>query len=152
MKKKSWREKLEDGKGLPRVEKMPEKMVSRWGAGTIVIPAPVEVDELMRQVPEGRVTTINHVREALAKRHRATIACPMTTGIFARIAAEAAEEEGGGAPYWRTLKADGELNPKYPGGIARQRARLEAEGHTIKARGGRSFVVNYGMSLAELSG
>jgi alkylated DNA nucleotide flippase Atl1 len=150
MKKKSWREKLEDGKGLPRVEPMPEKMVARCGAGTIVIPAPLEVDELMRSVPEGCVTTINHIREALAKRHRATVACPMTTGIFARIAAEAAEEAGGGTPYWRTLKSGGELNPKYPGGIARQRLRLRAEGHRVQMRGARAVVVDYEMSLAKL--
>jgi alkylated DNA nucleotide flippase Atl1 len=148
--RKSWREKLRDDKGLPRVEPMPGKMVARWGAGTIVIPAPLEVDELMRGVPVGRVTTINHIREALAKRHGATIACPMTTGIFARIAAEAVEEEGGGTPYWRTLKSGGELNPKYPGGVARQRARLEAEGHRIQARGDKSFVADYQMSLAQL--
>lgn len=38
-------------------------------------------------------------------------------------------------PWWRTLKADGELNPKYPGGVEAQRALLEAEGHTIIQRG-----------------
>jgi hypothetical protein len=35
-------------------------------------------------------------------------------------------------PYWRTLKLGGQLNEKYPGGVAVQAARLKAEGHTIE--------------------
>jgi len=74
-----------------------------------VIPAPMEVDEIMRQVPEGKLITINEIRSILAKKHNATIGCPITTGIFAWIAANAAEEarmEGKKSitPYWRTLK------------------------------------------------
>ncbi|MBN1786531.1 MAG: MGMT family protein [Candidatus Methanofastidiosa archaeon] len=111
-------------------------MSQRWGSGTVVIPAPIEVDELMRSVPRGRLTTINMIREALARKHNASIGCPMTTGIFAWIAAHAAEEalsegRGGITPYWRTLKAGGYLNPKYPGGAELQSLRLEAEGFTI---------------------
>src|SRR5690349_1938954 len=120
--RKSWREKLADNKGLPRVEKVSPRQSSRWGSGTFVIPAPREVDHLMKSVPTGKLVTINEIRAALAKKHHANFACPITTGIFAWIAANAAEEaatEGqiGMTPYWRTLKSDGQLNPKYPGGI-----------------------------------
>lgn len=146
--KKSWRQKLNDAKGLPRVEQIPEKMNRRWGSGTIVIPAPAEVDEIMKKVPKGRLLTINQIREALARKHGVTIGCPITTGIFAWIAAgAAAEDEAEGkkriTPYWRTLKSGGELNPKYPGGIEGQKARLEAEGHNIITRGKRFFVHDY---------
>jgi len=34
-------------------------------------------------------------------------------------------------PYWRTLKVGGTLNEKFPGGVAKQAVRLEAEGHSI---------------------
>jgi hypothetical protein len=71
--KKSWREKLADDKGLPKVIKIDERMSKCWGEGTCVIPAPREVDELMRKVPRGKLTTINDVRAALARRHGATI-------------------------------------------------------------------------------
>ena len=71
--RKSWREKLAESKGLPKVEKITEKMSQRWGTGTVVIPAPMEVDELMRKVPRGRVTTINQIRARLAQKHGATI-------------------------------------------------------------------------------
>ena len=102
----------------------------------MVIPAPIEVDEIMRAVPKGKVTTINEIRARLAQKHRVNFACPITTGIFAWIAANAAAEaqaEGKKrvTPWWRTLKTGGGLNPKYPGGIAAQSKLLKAEGHGI---------------------
>ncbi|MCX6100128.1 MAG: MGMT family protein [Candidatus Bipolaricaulota bacterium] len=151
-KKKTWREKLDNDNGLPRVVEIDDRMSSRWGEGTVVIPAPREVDALMHAVPEGKLTTINHLREALATRHGATIACPITTGIFARIAAEAAAEEQAAGledftPYWRTLKAGGEVNPKYPGGCEGQKERLETEGHVVVQRRKRVVVADFGFHL-----
>ena len=147
-KKKSWREKLADSKDLPRSFKIEGKMSKRWGEGTCVIPAPAEVDSAMKKVRKGKLTTINEIREALAKKHGTTIACPITTGIFAWIAAHAADEaEQDGkkriTPYWRTLKTGGELNLKYPGGIKNLRARLRAEGHAVVQKGKRYFVAEY---------
>ena len=153
--KKSWRDKLADDKGLPKVERITEKMSKRWGKGTVVIPAPREVNELMRKVPRGRLVTINEIRKTLARRHGATIGCPITTGIFAWISAgAAAEDESEGikrfTPYWRTLKSGGELNPKYPGGVEGQKVRLESEGHTVITKGKRFFVNNYEKDLVNL--
>jgi hypothetical protein len=147
-KRKTWREKLADAKDLPRVVKITGKMSKRWGRGTVAIPAPAEVDAVMKTVPPGRLTTIDEIRARLALKHGATIGCPITTGIFAWIAAHAAEEaakEGAAdvTPYWRTLKANGELNPKYPGGVAGLQKLLEAEGHTVVTRGKRVFVADY---------
>jgi hypothetical protein len=71
--KKTWTEKLNDDKDLPRVVEINEKMSKRWGTGTCVIPAPREVNEIMRLVPKGRLITINQIREVLAKRHKASI-------------------------------------------------------------------------------
>lgn len=101
----------------------------------------------MRKVRPGKTTTIDALRDQLAKKHGVNMACPMTTGIFAWIAAHAAAEaeaEGKSriTPYWRTLKSGGELNPKYPGGLAEIRRRLEAEGRSIVVRGKRVFVVS----------
>lgn len=153
--RKSWRAKLADSKDLPRVERITGKLSKAWGPGTVVIPAPLEVDGLMRQVRKGKLTTVNELRAALAKRHRASIGCPITTGIFALIAARAAEEDEAEGkkritPYWRTLKVGGEVNPKYPGGAAAQRARLEAEGHTVVARGKKLVVADHERRLARL--
>jgi alkylated DNA nucleotide flippase Atl1 len=153
--RKSWAEKLADSKGLPKVEEITEKMSKRWGTGTVVIPAPMEVDELMRRVPEGKVVTINEIRAALARKHKATIGCPITTGIFAWIAANAAEEarkrgEKSITPYWRTLRTGGVINEKYPGGVQAQRKHLEKEGHRVARRGKRYVVVDHEKSLAAL--
>jgi hypothetical protein len=140
--KKTWQEKLADSKGLPKVVSITGRMSTKWGTGTVVVPAPLEVDALMRQVRKGKVVTVNRLRAALAKKHRATIACPITTGIFAWIAAHAAvEAQAQGkkqvTPWWRTLKADGELNPKFPGGVEAQAALLRAEGHQLLAGKGK---------------
>ncbi len=135
--KKSWREKLNNDHGLPKVEIINGKMSRRWGTGTVVIPAPREVDEIMRKVPKGKLITINDIRAILARRHGATIGCPITTGIFAWVAAHAAMEalaegEKDITPYWRTLKTGGYLNEKYPGGVEDQAKKLQEEGHNIE--------------------
>jgi hypothetical protein len=153
LKRKTWQEKLADSKGFPKVCPIDATKSKRWGTGTFVIPAPKEVDELMRRVPRGRVTTIDELRKVLARRHGATIACPLTTGIFAWIAAHAAAEaEAEGktktTPFWRTLKSKGELNPKYPGGTAELARRLSAEGHKITNNGSRFFVEGFQEHLA----
>ena len=147
-KKKSWREKLADSKGLPKTGRIEGKMTTRWGTGTMVVPAPVEVDALMRRVPKGRLVTINELRAALARKHGVNIACPITTGLFSWIAAHAAEEAANdGAkritPYWRTLKSGGEVNPKYPGGVAALKRKLQSEGHKIVQRGRRCLVTDF---------
>ncbi|MFQ5996621.1 MAG: hypothetical protein ACE5KP_03245 [Dehalococcoidales bacterium] len=155
--RKSWREKLADSKDLPKVVVINEKMSQRWGTGTVVIPAPIEVDEMMRKVPRGKLITTNQIREILARKHGATIGCPITTGIFCHIAARAAEEaaaegEKDITPYWRTLKSDGELNEKYPGGIEVQATRLQEEGHTIEPGKGKkpSKVKDFEKVLVEI--
>ena len=146
--RKTWREKLETANGLPKVEPLTGRMAERWGGGTMAIPAPLEVDAIMREVPEGRLITINEIRERVAEQHGADLGCPITSGIFAWIAAHAAEEaalegETEITPYWRTLKSGGELNPKYPGGIEGVKARLEEEGHRVVTRGSRYFVEGF---------
>jgi 6-O-methylguanine DNA methyltransferase, DNA binding domain len=152
-KRKTWREKLADNKGFPKV--MDAATSKRGGTGTFVIPAPVEVDELMRRVPKGKLITIDKLRETLALRHGATSACPMTTGIFSWIAAHAAEEATADGvknttPYWRTLKSKGELNPKYPGGIPGLKRKLAGESHKVVQKGKRFFVQDFEGRLAAL--
>lgn len=150
--RKSWREKLADAKGLPKTGPIEGKMTTRWGTGTMVIPAPLEVDVMMKKVPRGRLTTINEIRSALARKHGVDVGCPITTGIFAWIAAHAAEEAVAAGlkritPYWRTLKTGGELNAKYPGGIPALKKRLQAEGHKVVKKGKRFLVPDYEAAL-----
>jgi len=143
--RKTWTEKLADDKNLPKVFRLEGKATLKWGEGTMVIPAPREVDAEMREVKRGRIATINQLRTQLAEKHNADVGCPITTGIFAWIAAHAAvEQEAAGkkrvTPWWRTVKTGGELNPKYPGGCEEQARRLRAEGHRIERKGKRWLV------------
>ncbi len=142
--KKSFKEKLK-AEGYPKVSPIPPKMEARLGKGTLLVPAAWEVDELMRKVRKGKVTTAADLRQALAEKHGTNHACAIVTGISIRVAACAAEEDRAAGkkrvtPYWRTLLKGGELNDKLPGGVAAQKEALEAEGHTIVKRGKRWFV------------
>jgi hypothetical protein len=128
--RKTWREKLE-------TEQEPRVVDDSRGRGRMLIPKPLDVDALMRKIEKGKLATVEQIRERLAKDFGADFSCPMTTGIFLRIAAETAEEdlskgEKQITPYWRVVKADGSLNPKFPGGVEAQAARLREEGHSIE--------------------
>jgi hypothetical protein len=73
--KETWRQKLvstTEKQGLPRVVEVNEKMSEKWGEGTVVIPSPLEVDATMKGVPEGRLITINQIREVMARRYNAS--------------------------------------------------------------------------------
>lgn len=135
-----WRQKLERPQEL-KVVQIPERMQARFGIGTMLIPRPLDVDALMREIPKGRLATVTQLREELARRCKASVTCPLTTGIFVRIAAEAAEEDRRSGrksitPYWRILTPEGRLNAKFPGGVAGQKSKLMAEGHQVeKAKG-----------------
>ena len=127
---KTAREKLE-------IEREPEVVDDPRGRGRMLIPKPLDVDSLMRKIPKGYLVTVERIRERLAKDFHADFTCPLTTGIFIRIAAEAAEEdlsrgEKGITPFWRVIKPDGRLNEKLPGGAEAQAARLIEEGHSIE--------------------
>lgn len=118
----------------------------------MAIPSPLEVDTIMKSIPRGKLTTINEIRKKVAEKHKTDVGCPITSGIFAWIAAHAAEEaRAKGAeeitPYWRTLKGEGELNPKYPGGTDQQKVFLEGEGHRIISKGKKLVVEDFEQKL-----
>jgi alkylated DNA nucleotide flippase Atl1 len=150
----SWNEKMDQNKGLPKVVPIGPTMRKQWGDGTVAVPAPREVDDIMKSVPSGKLITIQEIRAIVAERHGATIGCPLTVGIFAWIAAHAAEDDRkakrrGATPYWRTLKSGGYLNEKYPGGVPAHREKLEAEGHDIIQRGQKFAVADYERYLVD---
>ncbi len=137
----TWREKLERVQE-PKVVDIPPKMQVRFGTGKMLIPKPLDVDALIRQTPKGKLLTTVQLREELARRCKANVSCPLTTGIFVRIAAEAAEEarrEGKKTitPYWRVITGEGRLNPNFPGGVSAQGRKLTAEGHKLKRAEGK---------------
>jgi alkylated DNA nucleotide flippase Atl1 len=104
--------------------------------GDSVVLAPgLEVNAIMKQVPKGRLLTLEEICKKLAKNHGVDYCCALTTGIFINIVANAAVEMNTDVPYWRTIKNDGQLNKKFPGGLEKQKRLLEKEGHIITKRG-----------------
>ena len=147
---KSWIEKLEaKDKDLPKVVELDEKMRKRYPwARTMLVPHPRQVYEIMARVPRGNLITVNEIRDMLAKKFGADITCPLTTGIFITIAANAAEEIAQQTgqppiPWWRTLRSKGELNDKAPGGKENHARLLQEEGFNIITRGKKWKVANY---------
>jgi len=135
-KKKSWKEKLNDAKDLPKIVELNDEGAKRWGGRVLAIPAPIEVDQLMKKVPKGKLQTVNTIRQKIAKKYNADIGCPIVCGISTVISANVAMENISSGkknltPFWRTLKSNGELNPKYPGGVDFQSDQLKSEGFEI---------------------
>jgi len=153
MARKSYNEKLMDSKDMPKIVEVTDpKAVLRYGGTKMLIAPPLAYDEIMKKVPYGKVITTDYIRNYLAKKHGADYTCQLTAGIFINIAAHASvERKTDETPYWRTLKKDGELNDKFPGGIDNQKLRLEMEGHTIIQKGKRYFVKDYEEKLFEIS-
>lgn len=114
----------------------------------------MDYDRVMRLVPFGKLLTVGAIREYFARQSGADFTEPITAGIFVSIAAWASfQRTDRRTPYWRTLKAGGELNAKFPGGIEAQKELLEKEGHTVIQKGRtniRYYVRDYEKALFEL--
>ncbi len=138
----TWRQKLEtEHPNHGKVCKIPVKSQKRFGKGTMLIPRPRDVDTVMKKVRKGKLITTAQIRDQLATNAKATCTCPLTSGMFMRIAAEAAEEDRREGkkritPYWRTIRDDGKLMEKFPGGAKAQAAKLRQEGFKIETAKG----------------
>ena len=146
---------LRDSKDMPKIQIITDrKSIEKYGGNKMYFAPPLAYDRVMKRVPYGRVTTVGEIREYFAKQSGADFTEPITAGIFVSIAAWASHQRyGDETPYWRTLKANGELNEKYPGGIESQKEKLEAEGHTIISKGRKNiryYVKDYEMALYDL--
>lgn len=147
---------LQEDKDMPKIQLVTDpKTIAKYGGEKMYFAPPRVYDTLMKQVPPGRVITVGELRNYLAQQNQADFTEPITAGIFVSIAAWASHQRTENlTPFWRTLKANGELNPKYPGGIPAQKEQLEKEGHKIVRRGRKNFryyVENYQNKLFDLN-
>ena len=175
-----WREKLEKDQPA-KLAKVSGLMAKRLGPGNLLIPRPIDVDAVIRGIRKGKLVTVSQIRAKLASDFnalptvsrraaacyrinddsddfKAASACPLCTGIFVRIAAEAAEEDRSAGkkritPYWRVVRDDGGMNEKFPGGPTAQARRLQAEGHGLEPARGKKppKVKEFKKRLAKLS-
>ena len=110
---------------------------------------PPEPDQNKSSIPEGCQSDVFFLMRNFWHPFRVLGFCDRLPGVSAapqppanfwqsfglRHGMRAAEAQAEGkkkiTPWWRTLKTSGELNPKYPGGVAAQSKLLKAEGHEI---------------------
>lgn len=153
--KKDFNAMLKDSKDMPKFQTITdEKSIEKYGGDRMYFAPPIDYDKVMRRVPFGKLLTVGAIREHFAKQNGADFTEPITAGIFVSIVAWASfQRKDDKTPYWRTLKANGELNAKYPGGIEAQKEMLEKEGHVIIQKGRKNvryYVKDYENALFEL--
>lgn len=153
--KKDFNAMLHDSKDMPKFQIIrDEASIKKYGGDRMYFAPPIDYDTVMKKVPCGKVITVGKIREYFAKKSGADFTEPITAGIFVSIAAWASFQRGEDeTPYWRTLKANGELDEKYPGGAMAQKEKLESEGHTVIERGRKNiryFVKDYENALFSL--
>ena len=154
--KKDFNAMLHDNKDMPKFQVITDqKSIEKYGGNNMYFAPPIDYDKVMKKIPYGKVITIGKIREFFAKENDADFTEPITAGIFVSIAAWASyQRPEDKTPYWRTLKANGELNSKYPGGIEVQKEKLEAEGHIIIKKGRKNikyYVKDYEDVLFDLN-
>ncbi len=106
--KKSWAEKMEQDHS---VVKILDKDFADMKAGSkMYISNPKTIEAYIRKIPKGSSVDLKTLRNDLAIEHMAEVTCPVTTGIFLRIVAEAANEQleqgksiGRITPFWRVV-------------------------------------------------
>ena len=153
--KKDFNKMLLDNKDMPKIQIITdEKSIKKYGGEKMYFAPALYYDELMKKVPSGKVLTISVIREYFARKNNADFTDPITAGIFSSIAAWASHQRNDNkTPYWRTLKANGQLNPKYPMNIEKQIEDLQSEGHQIIKRGRKNikyYVKDYEKVLYKL--
>lgn len=153
--KKDFNAMLHDSKDMPKFQTITDpKSIEKYGGNKMYFAPPIDYDKIMKQIPHGKVITVGKIREYFAKLNGADFTEPITAGIFVSIAAWASNQRSEDeTPYWRTLKANGELNAKYPGGVEAQKEKLEAEGHIIIQNGRKNiryYVQDYENALFHL--
>lgn len=153
--KKDFNAMLNDNKDMPKFARITDiDSIKKYKGDNMYFAPPIFYDEVMRKIPFGKLTTVSDIRKYFAKKNNADFTDPITAGIFTSIVAWASyQRKDNETPYWRTLKNNGELNPKYPEGIQLQKKKLESEGHIIIQKGRtniRYYVKDYEKSLIEL--
>ncbi len=149
--KKTWLQKMQDKPGYPKVLVLEERFpcynaAHKMGANVgdeVVLVNPSDLIPLMAKIPSGNVITLTEICISLAEKYGVKGCCTLTAGIFTMTIANAVEEvkaQGESSPlsnipWWRTLKNNGYLNDKYPGGQEAQKRLLESEGLKVIARG-----------------
>jgi len=133
-KRKTWAEKLNIDR-KPVLEKVERDFAGIKMGQMMLIPTPKIVDAYIHQIPKGQQVNTENIRNDLAAEYHAEVTCPLTTGIFIRIVAEAAYEEyeKGKAlnkitPFWRVISEKSPTAKKLTFGTKFLKEQRQKEG------------------------
>jgi hypothetical protein len=116
--KKTWAEKLNEDK-QPKVKRIDFDFADIPANSNMFIATPKIIDTYIKQIDKGKKVTPQTIRKDLAIENKADYTCPVSTGIFLRIVAEAAYEKfaatksiRGVTPFWRVVEPNSALAKK----------------------------------------
>jgi ABC-type uncharacterized transport system ATPase subunit len=117
-KKKSWLDKLNENKE-PKIKRIDIDFADIPAGSTMFIATPKLIDQYIKKIGIGKRINIKTLRKDLALEHNADYTCPVTTGIFLRIVAEANYEKLQQGerleeitPFWRAIEPNSALAKK----------------------------------------
>lgn len=127
---------MNDGRE-PQIEKSDKDFAGIKAGQKMLIPTPKLIEAYIRQVPKGKSVDPATIRKDLAMEYGAEVTCPLTTGIFLRIVAEAAYEDyqqgkpiSKIAPFWRVVDEKSSTAKKLTFGTDFIKEQRKKEGHT----------------------
>jgi ABC-type uncharacterized transport system ATPase subunit len=116
--KKTWLDKLNEKKE-PKIKRIDSDIADIPAGSNMLIATPKLIDEYTQQIGIGKRIDIKTLRKDLAIEHNADYTCPVTTGIFLRIVAEANYEKLQNGkrveeitPFWRVIEPKSVLAKK----------------------------------------
>jgi hypothetical protein len=122
--RKTWSEKMAHPPA-PEVQVIDKPFGGAPSGAKMLIATPIIVKAYIEEIPNGSTKTVPGMREDLAARYKADFTCPLTTGIFTRIAAESALDDLNGGksveditPFWRIVDPTSPLAKKLSCGPA----------------------------------
>jgi hypothetical protein len=116
--KKNWLDKLNEHKE-PKIKRIEINFADIPAGSKMFIASPKLIDEYIQEIGVGKRIDIKTLRKDLALEHNADYTCPVTTGIFLRIVAEANYEKfqqgkhiNEITPFWRVIEPNSSLAKK----------------------------------------
>lgn len=137
--KKTWGEKYAEynAKG-PIVKPVVKDMMGMKKGQSMLIPTPELVSDVIKEIPKGEVKDTSYIRWKLSERVGSEISCPITTGLFLRIAVEAAHEDYEAGcpmnelmPFWRVIGEKAPLIKKVSFDLAPYLEQQDAERSSV---------------------
>ena len=116
--KKSWLDKL-NAKKEPKIKRIEIEFADIPAGSNMFIATPQLIDQYIQKIEFGKRIDTKTLRKDLALEHNADYTCPVTTGIFLRIVAEANYEKLQErksleeiTPFWRVIEPNSMLAKK----------------------------------------